>query len=207
MLAKASAKRELVQFPGGRVRQCLECDHVVRHPLLWNTIPIAREDADLVERLAFLEGDDQDRPLAPYRMTGRDNGGFQHIRMRDGNVLERDRADPFSAGFDQVLRPVDDLHEPVGVDGGDISSEEPTIRVDGIGVRGPIVTAGEPRAPHQEVAEGFSIPGQLVPIGIDDLHVDTIGAAARCVSRPRLPGETLMATVWPEIGVRLDNLG
>jgi hypothetical protein len=58
---------------------------------------------------------------------GGDAGGHGHGRVRHRDVLQVDGADPLAAGLDHVLAAVGDLHEAVGVDGGDVAGGEPAV--------------------------------------------------------------------------------
>ena len=68
----------------------------------------------------------------------------------DRRVFHVDRADPFAARFDDVLAPVGDPHEPVGVDRRDIAGMEPAIGLDRGGGRLLIleIAADDPRPPY-----------------------------------------------------------
>ena len=59
-----------------------------------------------------------------------DHRRLGHIRVRHRDVFQRDRADPFAARLDHVLRPVGDFHEPVGIDRRHVAGGEPAIGIE-----------------------------------------------------------------------------
>ena len=59
----------------------------------------------------------------------RDDRRLGDVGVRDGDVLQRDRADPLAARLDHVLGAVGDLHVAVGIDGRDVAGGEPAVGV------------------------------------------------------------------------------
>ena len=83
-----------------------------------------------IDRVARPRHHQQQRPLVPFRVRARRStaaSATSGCETRD--VLQRDRADPFAAGLDHVLRAVGDLHEAVGIDGRDVAGGEPAVGV------------------------------------------------------------------------------
>ena len=72
----------------------------------------------------------QQRPLLPLRMRDGDDGRLEHVGMRDHQILDLDRGDPFAAGLDDVLQAVRQLHITIGIDGRDVAGAEPAVVVD-----------------------------------------------------------------------------
>src|SRR6202008_2149606 len=103
--------------------------------------PLARHVA------AGLAHDHEERALVPLGMLHADHRGFGHRRVGHGESLDVDGADPFAAGLDHVFRAVGDLHEAVGVDGGDVAGGEPAI-LHGIAAGVSEVAVDDPGAAH-----------------------------------------------------------
>ena len=102
--------------------------------------------------------------------------GHLHLRVGHGDVLNVDRADPFTAGFDDVFAAVGDLHEAVGVDGGHVAGGEPAVD-QGAGAFLAVILAQHPRPFDQQVACGDTVPGQILALGANDFHVNAVNAA------------------------------
>ena len=111
-----------------------------------------------------------------------DHRRLVHRRMRHRDVLEVDRADPFAAGLDHVLAAVGDLHDsrrrrwsptsPVG-------NQPLAVDRDERRAASPLkYSLDDPRPAHQQVAGGLAVPGQLLAVVVDDLHVDAEDGAA-----------------------------
>ena len=54
-------------------------------------------------------------------MVAANDGCFGYIWMIDRGILNIDRANPFAAGFDDILGTIDELDEALGVDLGDVA--------------------------------------------------------------------------------------
>src|SRR5499426_4399431 len=86
------------------------------------------DDLARLERAAGLGHHAGQRALDPPGVRHRDDRRLQDFRMAHDEVLDVDARHPLAAGLDQVLRPVGDLHVPLGVDRGDVAGAEPSVR-------------------------------------------------------------------------------
>src|SRR4051812_13040810 len=175
------AERELGQLAGGGMRQLLHEHHVFRHPPLGDLALVELEEVVARDLLPGLLHRDNNRPLVPLRMLDANHRGFLDRRMRHRDVLEVDRADPFTARLDDVLRAVGDPQGAFGVDRADVAGREPAAVLQRIAALALEVALDHPRPAHLEVAESLSVPRQLLPVLIDDAHVDAVDAAALLV--------------------------
>src|SRR5690348_14988370 len=103
------------------MRQFVDEYHVVGDPPLRGLSAVEIEYRLARQRSALFANDEQERTLVPLRMTYADYGGLGHIGMSDGDIFELDRADPFAARLDHVLRPIGDLQIAVGVERADVA--------------------------------------------------------------------------------------
>src|SRR5688500_7083009 len=171
------AQRELGELARGRVGQLVHEDHVVRHPPLRDLALVETQQlvpGDVLPRL--FDGDD-DRALVPLRVAHPDHRRLGDRRMRDGDVLEIDRADPLAARLDHVLRAVGDLDITLRIDGADIAGGKPAVleRVAALAFE---VAFDHPRTPHLQVAERLAVPWQLASILVDDAQIHAEDGAA-----------------------------
>src|SRR5205807_5928091 len=83
-------------------------------------------------RTRGLQQDDRERTLLPARMRDRDDRGLGDRGVTHERVLERDRADPLAAGFDEIFRAVLDLDVAARIDGDDVAGAEPAIRCESV---------------------------------------------------------------------------
>src|SRR5262249_33454119 len=77
--------------------------------------------------LPGLEDDTGYRALRPDRVRHGDDGGLRDRRMGHERVFEIDRADPFTADFDEVLGPIRDAQISQWIDARDIAGTQPAI--------------------------------------------------------------------------------
>src|SRR5438552_19141191 len=107
VVAEPLAQGELVDLAGRGHRHLRDEDDVVRQPPARDFRAQELEQDRAVELAARLARDDQQRALLPFRMEGADDRRLHHVGVPVRRVLQRDRADPFAAGLDEVLRSVD----------------------------------------------------------------------------------------------------
>src|SRR2546428_4713939 len=114
------AQRELGELARRGVRQLRDEHDVVGHPPLGDLAFVELEQLLAGNIQARLLHGHHDRPLVPFGMLHPDDRSLRDRGMRDRDVLEIDRADPFAARLDDILRAVGDLDVAVGVDGADV---------------------------------------------------------------------------------------
>src|SRR6185312_17089455 len=117
-------------------------------------------------RFTFFGDDVGEGAFDPFFVGDGDHGGFPYGRMAHQGVLERDRADPFAAGFDDIFAAVFDLDAAFGADGDDVAGFEPAVWGEfGVGrlrvrrLGSAIVGCGYPGAADFQFAHGGAIPG------------------------------------------------
>ncbi|MNP46977.1 hypothetical protein D3C76_1410120 [compost metagenome] len=110
-------------------------------------------------------------------MGNTNHRSFRNRRVTNDGVFQIDRGDPFTAGLDDILGAVRDLHVAVRVDGGDVAGIEPTVAVEDWAAFTAKVATGDPRAFDQQMTECLAITRQAPALVIDDLHRHTIGSA------------------------------
>src|SRR4051812_49387444 len=94
-------------------------------------------------------------------MRHADDGRFGDGGMTDGDVLDLDGRDPFAAGLDDILGAVGDGHVTVSVNGRDIASVEPSLRIEGIRSLVAKMTARDRRPAHLQMSERLAVARQL----------------------------------------------
>src|SRR5258708_20060882 len=78
--------------------------------------------------------------------------------MAHQGIFKIDRADPFAAGFHEVLGAVDNFDEAFVVQGGDVAGLEPAVLGPAMGLGGRIVVlGGNPRAAYFEFAGSSAV--------------------------------------------------
>src|SRR6266516_5173789 len=84
--------------------------------------------------------------------------------MRHQGILELDRRDPLSSGFDHILRPILDLDVALGIERDDVTRLEPAIVRPAIRrVRGLVVRGGNPRPAYLQLTHRLAVARNLVP--------------------------------------------
>src|SRR5262249_9029670 len=84
---------------------------------------------------------------------------FTDGRMRRESVFQVNGADPFAAGFDQILGAIGNLNVSFRVDGGDVTRAQPAVRGPAIcRLRRAEVAAGNPRPADMQLTHGLAIP-------------------------------------------------
>ena len=159
------------------MRQRLDEDDIVRNPPLRHLVGIEREHLLTRQPGTGTALDDEQRPLVPARVLDPDHRRFGDRGVADGDVLERDRADPFAAALDHILRAIGDLQVTVGIDGRDIAGGKPAV-AQRRSAFGPVIAGRDPPAAHQKIAEARAVPRQLVARAVDDLKIDAGDDAA-----------------------------
>jgi hypothetical protein len=103
-----------------------------------------------------------------------DDRGPGDLGMPHGHVLEVDGADPLTAGLDEVLLPVGDLHAAARVDRGHVAGGEPALGVQGAPRLSAQVGGDHPGTPDLELARSRAVVGQRLAAVIDDaqLHAE-----------------------------------
>src|SRR5438034_10000272 len=163
----------LEELPRRRVRQLLDEDDVVGHPPLRHLARVEPEQVLARDARARLPDRDHEGPLVPFRVAHADDRGFSDRWMRHGDVLQVDRADPFAARLDHVLRAIGNLHVAFRVDRSDVARGKPSV-AQGAAARALEVFLEYPGAAHQQIAEGLAVARQLLALAVDDLHFDAV---------------------------------
>ena len=96
--------------------------------------------------------------------------------MGDGDVFKLDRADPFAAGFDNVLGSVADRHIAVAVQRRHIAGCEPAI-LQKVLILHLEIAVQHPVTAHHQIALGLAVMGQIIAVIVDDLQLDPKGRA------------------------------
>jgi hypothetical protein len=99
------------------MRDVVDENDLVGQPPLGNLALHELQDFVPAGRLFLLENHDQQRPLVPLWMLDADDRRLCHFGMPDGEILELDRGNPLTAGFDYVLGAVGHVHITIAVDG------------------------------------------------------------------------------------------
>src|SRR5262245_20439837 len=88
-------------------------------------------------------------------------------------VLHIHRADPLAAGFDQVLRAIDDADVTVLVEARDIAGAQPAICSELVRlVRNVVIAAGDEVAANLDLADAVAVPRLHLVAVADDPQVD-----------------------------------
>src|SRR6059036_3861536 len=118
------AQHELLDLPGGGLRQVAELDG--GGTLEVSDVPAAElDDLLLGRRHPRLQRDERFGPLAPPLVGDRDHRALEHGRVLGNGLLDLDRRDVLAARDDDVLLPVAQLDVAVGVPHGDVARVEP----------------------------------------------------------------------------------
>src|SRR5579863_8201655 len=165
------AQRDFLDFARRGVRDFADEHDVVGHPPFGDLAVEEGEQVFLRRALAFLEHDDEQRPLVPFRMVHADYGGFGDFGMTDREVFQFDRGNPFAAGFDYVLGAIGDVEIAVAVDGADIAGVEKTFGVENFAVVLEI-GFGHRGTTHFQTAESLAIPRHAFAGIVGDPHLD-----------------------------------
>ena len=94
--------------------------------------------------------------------------------MTHGDVFQLDRADPLTAGLDDILGAIGDLQITVLVDRADVAGRQPAVSRKRITTCILVVTAQYPRTAHQHFARRLPVAWQLRALSVDHLHLDAV---------------------------------
>src|SRR5690606_31752361 len=122
--------------------------------------------------------------LAPLLVGYADDGAFAHCRVRVHGVLHLARVDVLAAADDHVLDAVDDVDEAVLVHPGAVAGVHPAVADHGgrgLGIAP--VAQHHLRTAHRDLARHAA--RQLVPVGVDDLHIHPVGHTTGCLALVR----------------------
>src|SRR6266568_222873 len=98
-------------------------------------------------------------------MGDRHDGGLLHCGMTDQRVFQVHRTDPFSAGLDEVLGAVGDLHVAFGIDGDHVAGSQPAVRRPAVALFGKVViTGGNAWAADFQLAGSLVVPGNFAVV-------------------------------------------
>ena len=152
------------------MRQLLDEHHVIGQPPLHHLAFVELEQFLARDRSTRLFHRDHQRSFVPFRVGDADHRRFRYRGMRDRDVLQIDRADPFAARLDHVLGAIGDLHVAVGIERGHIAGGEPAVS------QSPAfaleIAARDPGPAHHQVTKGTAIARQFPAFAVHDLHVD-----------------------------------
>ena len=87
------------------------------------------QQGPVVEGMALLRLDDEDRTLAPFGIGPTDDRNQPHARQSPDDGLNLRRIDPLAARFDQILGAAGDRQIALVVDAGEIARVEITLAV------------------------------------------------------------------------------
>src|SRR3546814_8439817 len=113
--------------------------------------------------------------LVPFGVIDADRRRLLHPRRADRGVFELDRADPFAARLDHILRAVGDLHHAVGVQHRDVAGVESALTVRGLGI-GLKITLDDPRTAALKPSARLAVAWQHIALIVDDAQLE-IGRA------------------------------
>ena len=113
-------------------------------------------------------------------MSDADDCGFQDVRVADGEIFDVDGRDPLAARLDDVLGAVGDLHEAVGIDGGDVAGVEEAVLVEDLAAFVAEIALDDGEALHLEPAETFAVPRQLGLFSSSTIFISTPNGAQPC---------------------------
>ena len=93
--------------------------------------------------------------------------------MSHQRVFQIDRADPLSAGFDQVLGAIGNAHKAHGVNAGHIARSQPSIACEFIFAHGHMmVAARDEGASHLQLTHMLSIPSLILAFVVADAQIN-----------------------------------
>src|SRR5271156_4072669 len=112
-----------------------------------------------LQRNSFSCDHHSQRPLLPFRARHADDRSFTHARVAHQSIFEIDGANPFAAGFDEVLAAVKDLDVTLLIDRRDIAGAEPSVGCPAIGgFRRFKITRRDPRPANFQLSGRGAVP-------------------------------------------------
>ena len=166
------ADRLLVDLARRAERDGVDEHYIVGHPPFGDlAIQIAANivGARLRARLELAE---QDRPFVPFGMRDADDRGDGNRGMAGRDILYLDRADPFAARFDDILRAVGNLHIAFAVDRADVAGIEKAFIVEHIAALATEIAARDRRPLDHQPPRRLAIVRQPVAGAVSYTHLD-----------------------------------
>src|SRR5215204_1534130 len=111
--------------------------------------------------------------LAEHLVRDADDGGVDDVGMLEEGLLDLDAVHVLATPDDHVLRPVDEVEEPVLVEAADVAAAEPAVAGDRLGGRVgsvPVAPAHDRRSAQPDLARRTGRNRRAV--GIDDHDLD-----------------------------------
>mmetsp|Transcript_23288 Transcript_23288/g.40259 ORF Transcript_23288/g.40259 Transcript_23288/m.40259 type:complete len:252 (+) Transcript_23288:163-918(+) len=107
-------------------------------------------------------------------MARADHGGIGQGRVRNCDILQIHRRNPFASRFNDVLGPVLDRQIAVRVQRRHITGMEPIVG-QGLFARAQEITVEDPVSPHHQIALGHAVARQFIAVRVHDLEVHAPG--------------------------------
>src|SRR2546425_922604 len=193
------AQDELLDLPGGRLRQLAELDG--GGTLEMGDLPPAELDDLLLSGLhARLERDEGLRPLAPLLVRDGDHRALEDGGVPGDRLLDLDGRDVLAARDDDVLLPVAQLDVAVGMPDADVARVEPAAAEGlGGGVGLLEVTLHDVVPAHDDLAQRLAVLADVAHVAAHDPH--EIGDRVRLALARGQPRPDPAGLAPPEAGV------
>ena len=161
-------------------------DFADESPAFWDPPfrhPLGEERAERfsVRACALAQHHASQRALVPTIIWHAYDGGLDNVGVRHQSVFKLHGRDPLAAGFDDILRAVRNLNEPLLVDRPYVSSPQPPF-VEFFRRVIAVITRGDPRAANFDLAYRLAVPGNLFSV-IDQTQIDAVDDAP-CLRAP-----------------------
>ncbi|MNG99029.1 hypothetical protein D3C79_581890 [compost metagenome] len=116
--------------------------------------------------------------------------------------------DPFSTRLDQVLEPIMDMNQPIGIDAGDVPCVQPTTLPQLLAaVRVLEITSRKPRTAYQQLPDLMTILRQCLMRFIHQLHLHQRRNHSRTAAPVQLLFFVVRGKVSRQTGQRNDRAG